>query len=109
MQWTEPDYFTEQQLIDVRRSLVIDRKFSENRPSSFIKDVGFWWAVTGLDYYESYVNELSKVTLDDVRAFAKQYFVGKSQVTSVLLSEEDAKKLKLVDNTEVMQKQGAGK
>lgn len=112
LQWIEKDYFTEQQLVDVRRSLVIDRKFSENRPSAFIKDVAFWWAVTGLDYYEGYVNELSKVTLDDVRAFAKKYFVGKSQVTSVLLSDEDAKKLKLVDNTEARSEaasQGAGK
>jgi zinc protease len=112
-QWAEPDYFTEQQLIDVRRSLVIDRKFSENRPSAYIKDVAFWWAVTGLDYYESYVNELSKVTLKDVQAFAKQYFVGKTQMTSVLLSDEDAKKLKLVDNTEAIQRestrQGAAK
>jgi zinc protease len=106
-QWAEPGYFTEQQLIDVRRSLLIDRKFSENRPSSYIKDVAFWWAVTGLDYYESYVNELSKVTLEDVRAFAKQYFVGKTQVTSVLLSDEDAKKLKLMDNTETIQRESA--
>jgi predicted Zn-dependent peptidase len=92
---------------------VIDRKFSENRPSAYIKDVAFWWAVTGLDYYESYVNELSKVTLKDVQAFAKQYFVGKTQMTSVLLSDEDAKKLKLVDNTEAIQRestrQGAAK
>ncbi|HYX32077.1 MAG TPA: pitrilysin family protein [Oligoflexus sp.] len=111
--WMEPDYFTEQMLIDVRRSLVIDRKFAENRPSAFIKDVAFWWAVTGLDFYENYVTELSKVSLDDVRAFAKKYFVGKTAVTSVLLSEEDAKKLKLTDNTETILrasvKQGAGK
>ncbi|WP_141731251.1 M16 family metallopeptidase [Oligoflexus tunisiensis] len=113
LQWMEPDYFTEQQLIDVRRSLVIDRKFSENRPSAYIKDVAFWWAVTGLDFYQNYVTELSKVTLKDVRAFAKQYFVDKAQVTSVLLSDEDAKKLKLVDNTKALQresaKQGASK
>ncbi len=99
LRWTEADAFTEQQLNDVRRSLVIDRKFAENRPSSYIKDIAFWWAVTGLDFYESYISTLSQVTLADVREFAKKYFIKKAYVTTILVSDEDAKKLGLKDNT----------
>lgn len=106
--WADADYFTEQQLIDVRRSLVIDRKFAENRPSAHIKDLAFWWSITGLDFYENYITELSKVSLEDVRAFSKKYFVGKKFVTSILLSEDDARKLKLTDNTQAILK-GAAK
>ncbi|MCX6128368.1 MAG: pitrilysin family protein [Proteobacteria bacterium] len=95
--WVEPGYFTEQQLDDVRRSLVIERKFSENKPSAYIKDIAFWWAITGLDFYEKYIETLNKVSLSDVRSFAKSYLLAKPSVTSVLLSDEDAKKLGVKD------------
>jgi zinc protease len=107
--WIEENYFSEQQLTDVRRSLVIDKKFSENRPSSYIKDIAFWWAVTGLDFYENYITELSKVSLKDVQIFAKKYFENKSALTSVLLSDDDAKKLALKDNTDAVLKEGGAK
>ena len=92
-------YFSESQLEDVKRSLAIDRKKEMNQPSEYAKHLAFWWAVTGLTYYDTYLENLRKVTLADVRDFVQRYLIGKSYVTSILLSPENAKKANLTDNS----------
>ncbi len=93
----KPDYFSKDQLADVARGLVINHKRELNQPSEFIKDLAFWWAVTGLDYYDDYVESLKKIGFDDVRGFIKTYLVGKPHLDGILLSPEDAKKAALAD------------
>lgn len=93
--WINEETFTASQLEDVRRSLSIQRAYEENRPSEYVKSLAFWWAVTDLSFYDDYISALQKVTLEEVRDFARRYFKDKSYVTSILLSPEDAKTLGL--------------
>ena len=55
--------------------------------------MGFWWAVTGLDYYKNYVPNMQKVTRADLAAYARKYIIGKPHVTALLLSPADRAKL----------------
>lgn len=96
-EWAKPDYFSKAQLEDVRRNLAINYKRELNQPSAYIKTLAFWWAVTGLDYYDGYIESLRKTGLDDVRAFAKKWFIGKPHLAGILMSPEDAKKVGLTD------------
>jgi zinc protease len=96
-EWTKPDYFTAQQLEDVKRKLTINHKRELNQPTEYIKSMAFWWAVTGLDYYDSYLPNMYKVTLADVRAFVQKWLVGKPHVDGILMSPQDAKAAGLKD------------
>jgi predicted Zn-dependent peptidase len=41
--------------------------------------------VSGLEYYMGYVDNMAAQTLDDVRAYARKYIVGKPMVVGILL------------------------
>jgi zinc protease len=98
-EWIKPDYFTNEQLDDVRRSLSINHMRQVNQTSEYAKNLAFWWAVTGLDYYSEYLNNLQKVTLKDVQDFVKKWLIGTPKMVSTLVSPEDAQKAGLVDNS----------
>lgn len=98
-EWTKPDYFTADQLEDVRRKLLINHKRELNQPSEYIKSLAFWWAVTGLDYYGSYIDNLNKTGLPEVQAFVKKWLIGKPHLTGTLLSPQDAKRVKIADTS----------
>jgi len=46
--------------------------------------VGFWWAVAGLDYYMSYIDNLNKATRDDIAFYLNNYVNEKPYVLGVL-------------------------
>lgn len=104
VKWTDKNYFNNEQLEDVRRSLLINHKREVNSPSDFIKSLAFWWPVTGLDYYRSYLDNLAKTSLVDIVDFSKKYFVKKPYVSSILLSPEGAKKAGLKDTSKKLMK-----
>ncbi len=95
----KPDYFSSDQLDDVKRSLIIDHKREINAPSSFTKTLAFWWPVTGLAYYQGYVNNMNQITLSDVQDFVKKYLINKPYLAGLLISEENGKKIKLKDTS----------
>jgi len=65
------------------------------RASGYAHQLGFWWAVTGLDYYYGYVDTMAKQTPADLRSYADKYIIGKPRVVGVLLSPEARRALKL--------------
>lgn len=97
-EWLKKDYFTPEQLEDVRRNLTVSHQFEVNKPSDYVKTLAFWWAVTGLDYYNDYIPNLRKITLDDVRAFVKKWMIDKPSVQTMFLSPEDAKQIGVKDS-----------
>jgi zinc protease len=99
-EWTKPDYFTDAQLEDIRRKLLIDHKRQLVQPSEYVKTLAFWWAVTGFDYYDGYLDNLRKISLADVRAFVGKYLVGKPHLDAILMSPEDAKTVGLKDTAQ---------
>ena len=98
-EWLKDDYFTATQLADVRRSLTINHKRDVNKPSAFIKTLAFWWPVTGLDYYGTYLDKMSKTTLADTRKLVSKWLIDKPFVSSILVSPQDAKKAGLKDTS----------
>jgi zinc protease len=56
------------------------------RASGFAHQIGFWWAVTGLDYYLGYVDAMAKERVPDLQRYARKYIVGKPHVRGVLIN-----------------------
>ena len=95
--WTQKDYFTQQQFEDVRTNLTISRMKETSTPSSFIKQLAFWWAIPGLQYYDSYESELMAVKPSDIQSFVEKYLVNKNHLSLSLVNEKDALRLGIKD------------
>jgi zinc protease len=94
-QFTAPDYYTDEQLANAKHQLELNETYDQERPSNFAHTVGFWWSVAGLDYYLSYVDNLRRVTREDINAYVRRYIQNAPYIMGVLLSPEDRKKLGL--------------
>ena len=94
----KPGYITDAAVEGVKRTRIVGTMESLERASGFAHQLGFWWAVTGLDYFFGYVDTMAKQSPDDLRRYAERYIVGRSRVTGVLLSPETRKALKLTES-----------
>jgi zinc protease len=95
--FTEPDYYTDEQLANSKHQLEIKEIYSHERPSTYVHAIGFWWSVASLDYYLGYVDNLRKVTREDINAYVRRYIQNAPHIMGVLISPEDRKKLNLID------------
>ena len=93
----KPGYITADAVDGVKRQRIVGTMESLERSSGFAHQLGFWWAVTGLDYFFGYVDTMAKQTPDDLRRYAARYIVGKPRVTGVLLSPETRRALRLTE------------
>jgi zinc protease len=93
----KPGYITTTAVDGVKRTRMVGSIESLERASGFAHQLGFWWAVTGLDYFYGYVDTMARQTPDDLRSYASRYIVGKPHVTGVVLSPETRRALKLTE------------
>ncbi len=82
----DENYVTQQELAAAQRQLGIQALYGREQSSAYAHTVGFWWAVTGLEYYKTYVPKMQQVTRADLAAFARKYMLGKPHVTGLLVS-----------------------
>jgi zinc protease len=92
---SSPTYFTANELAAVKQHRIVGTELSLERASGFAHQLGFWWAVTGLDYFFGYVDTMARQTPQDLTAYASEYIVGHPHVIGVLLSAEARAALKL--------------
>jgi zinc protease len=81
----DPGYITPDQLAATKAQRAVSTAFGFDRPSDHAHTIGFWWSVSGLEYYMGYVDNMAKQTLDDVRSYARKYIVGKPTIVGLLL------------------------
>jgi zinc protease len=91
----DPGYFSADELNATKRQRIIGTELGLERASGFAQQLGFWWAVTGLDYFFGYVDTMAKQTPNDLKAYADKYIVGKPHVVGVLLSPDVRRTLNL--------------
>lgn len=93
----KPDYITAAAVDGVKRTRIVGTMESLERSSGFTHQLGFWWSVTGLDYFFGYVDTMAKQTPRDLQQYASRYIVGKPRVTGVLLAPETRRAIKLTE------------
>jgi zinc protease len=94
----KPGYITADVVEGVKRRRIVDSMEQMERASGFAHQLGFWWAVTGMDYFFGYMDTMAKQTPDDLRRYATKYIVGKPHVTGVLLSPERRRAINLTES-----------
>jgi len=85
-QWTNADYYTDEQLETAKNLLAIQDAYGKESTSNFVHTVTYWWASASIDYYTNYVANLQKVTREDIASYVKKYIVGKPHVNGLLLN-----------------------
>ena len=84
----QPGYVTEEQLRAAQTQVRVAETYGREQASTFAHTVGFWWAVSGLDYYLDYVDEMQEVGTSEFADFANKWIVGKPRVSGLLISAE---------------------
>jgi zinc protease len=92
-----PGYYTAAELEPVKRQRAVGTMLNLERASGFAHQLGFWWSVTGLDYFMGYVDNMAQQTVTDMQDYARKYIVGKPRVVGVLISPEARKQLGLTE------------
>ena len=91
----DPGYFSAAELDVAKRRRIVGTELGLERASGFAHQLGFWWAVTGLDYFFGYVDTMAQQRPADLQAYAAKYIIGKPHVVGVLLSSGARQALKL--------------
>lgn len=97
-----PGYFTSDELEAVKAHRAVTSAFDRERASGFAHTLGFWWSVASLEYYMGYVDYMAQQSLEDLRAYARKYIVGKPHIAGVLIAPDARQSLNLVPGDLVM-------
>jgi zinc protease len=97
--FNDPGYFSGDELAATKQHRIVGTELGLERASGFAQQLGFWWAVTGLDYFMGYVDTMAKQTPAELQTYASKYIIGKPHVTGVLLSPGARKALDLTPAT----------
>ena len=83
-----PDYFSDEELETAKAILRVDHLYDAEETSDWTHTIGFWWSTTGgLDYFRSYLDELSQITREDIQDFVRTYMKGKNYVLGISTKE----------------------
>jgi len=92
--WTSPDYYTDEELQNAKEQLAVTRLYEQENPTSFlVNSVSFAWAVTGLDYYDHYIDNVRRLTKKDLNDYLNKYIEGQNYVLGIAASKENLAKL----------------
>ena len=93
----EPGYFTADELEATKASRAVTTQFGMETTSDFSHTIGFWWSVSGLEYYMKYVDEMARQAAANLQRYARTYIVGKPHVIGVLISPDDRRRIGLTE------------
>ncbi|MFN8671356.1 MAG: pitrilysin family protein [Candidatus Sericytochromatia bacterium] len=84
------DYVSNEDIENAKKSIEINYLYNQENGQKYASEtLGFWWNVSGLDYYFNYNENAKKVTKDDIYKSLNKYFFGKKYVMGLLINKED--------------------
>ena len=85
-QFTDPKYFTDEELENSKNILENLDLFDREKPSEYSHTLGFWWSSTGIDYFRGYHKNLRAASRADINRYINTYITGKPRVGVALVA-----------------------
>jgi zinc protease len=85
LNFNNSDYFTDEQIQTAKTLLAVNYIYGEEKTSSYAHNVSFWWAVAGLKYYTTYIDNLQNVTRAQMARYVASYIYDKSFIMGFLI------------------------
>lgn len=85
-QFADEDYFTDAQLATAKQQLEIGDIRGKEITSNYVHTLSFWWASASFDYYFSYIDNLKKISREDIRDYVRKYILNKPFVAGLVIS-----------------------
>jgi len=98
----EPGYIVAQELEAIKANRALTTELGMERSSEFAHTIGFWWSVSGLEYYMNYVDQMATRTPADLQRYASKYIVGKPFVIGVVIPPADRRRINLTERELVL-------
>lgn len=86
--FSDPDYFTDEQLADAKAILLRNKVHSEEKPSTLPMQISADWCSTSLNYYTNVDSNYQKVTREDIVRYIKKYIAGQPMVAGLIISPD---------------------
>lgn len=88
-----PNYITDEELATAKKNIEINYLYKKESGQDYASStLGFWWAMSGLNYYNNYVDNIKKVSRNDINQALKKYLLDKNYVMGLLISKDDQTK-----------------
>lgn len=95
--FTDPTYISPRELEAVKAQRATSSAFGIEKASEIAHTIGFWWSVASLDYFMSYTDRMAQQRITDLMRYTTTYIKDKPRVTSVLLSPDARRAIKLTE------------
>lgn len=95
--FTDPTYVTPRELEAVKAQRTTSSAFGIEKASEIAHTIGFWWSVASLNYFMGYTDQMAQQRITDLMRYTTTYIKDKPRVTSVLLSPESRRAIKLTE------------
>lgn len=91
-------YFTLEDMNAAQAQRAVSSAFEREKASAFSHTIGFWWSVSGLEYYMKYVDEMARRTPAQLQEYARKYIINRPHIVGVMLAPEARKQLALTED-----------
>jgi zinc protease len=93
-----PGYFSVEEMDAAKAQRAVSSAFEREKASAFAHTIGFWWSVSGLEYYMKYVDEMARRSPRQLQDYARKYIIDRPRVVGVLLSPDARAQLSLTED-----------
>jgi len=94
----KPGYFSADEMNSAKAQRAVSSAFEREKASAFSHTIGFWWSVSGLEYYMKYVDEMARRTPAQLQEYARKYIIDRPHVVGVMLSPDARRQLGLTED-----------
>jgi zinc protease len=94
----KPGYFNADEMNSAKAQRAVSSAFEREKASAFSHTIGFWWSVSGLEYYMKYVDEMARRTPAQLQEYARKYIIDRPHVVGVMLSPDARRQLGLTED-----------
>jgi len=90
-----PDYFTDEELATAKAIMRVNHLYESEETTDWVHTLAFWWSTTGIEYFRGYLDNLSKVSREDIQRYVRRYIKGKNYVLGIATNAETLEQLNL--------------